>query len=722
MKTKSLLHDTEFVFNKNARWLCLPEFKETGVFNVFGREGETQKPPEDRLKDIHMYTRRAFRVGANAVSAELCLTADDYYKLYINGEFVAEGPASGYPGRYYVNKIDVFKYLRTGENIIALDVYYQGLINRVWVSGDNRQGFILEMRVDGKLLFSSDERFRYMVSSAYTHGSTYGYDTQFEEIFDAREEQPGWKKTGFDDIAWDNCVALQNHDYSFVLQETPLLEHKHLKPVKEEKTDTGLLLDFGREIAGTIHITALGKDGETITVNCAEELDEDGRPKFKTRCGCNYQDKLILSHKLEDYETFDYKGFRYAEIISEGKTNIKQVEAVSRAYPLNEDICILETSDESLAAVFELCKNTIRTGVQLGYIDCPTREKGQYTGDLTVTAVAHMYLSGDTRLYRRSLEDWMFSGFITPGLSSVLGASYMQEIADYSLLFPYNAYQYYRHAKDEAFLKKCLDACYKVLDTYSAYERDDGLIINVTEAWNLVDWPQNLRDGYDFELTKPVGNGCHNVINALYLGAVHYTEKIEHALGINKTNRFETLKAAFNKEFFKNDSGLYTDTAASAHSALHSNCLPLFFEIADKQAYGTIADFIVSKGFSCGVYMAYFVLKALCRAGRHEDAYRLIVSDSEHSWLNMLKEGATTLFEAWGKEQKQNTSLCHPWAAAPVPVLIEDLLGITPEVARGDIWQPHVSENTKSLKLTTEVCSRKLTFLRGDGMNTLISR
>ena len=76
--------------------------------------------------------------------------------------------------------------------------------------------------------------------------------------------------------------------------------------------------------------------------------------------------------------------------------------------------------------------------------------------------------------------------------------------------------------------------------------------------------------------------------------------------------------------------------------------------------------------------MAYFVLKALAKAGEHEFVYDLINSDSPNSWGNMVKEGATTCFEAWGKDQKWNTSLCHPWASAPIPVLIEDIIGLCP--------------------------------------------
>ena len=56
----------------------------------------------------------------------------------------------------------------------------------------------------------------------------------------------------------------------------------------------------------------------------------------------------------------------------------------------------------------------------------------------------------------------------------------------------------------------------------------------------------------------------------------------------------------------------------------------------------------------------------------------LITGEGLHSWVNMLKEGATTCFEAWGKEQKQNTSLCHPWSCAPIIVLIEDILKADP--------------------------------------------
>ena len=65
-----------------------------------------------------------------------------------------------------------------------------------------------------------------------------------------------------------------------------------------------------------------------------------------------------------------------------------------------------------------------------------------------------------------------------------------------------------------------------------------------------------------------------------------------------------------------------------------------------------------------GVYMAYFALAALKNAGEYDTCIEL--ATDEGAWLNMIREGATLTYEAWGKDQKWNTSLCHPWATAPL--------------------------------------------------------
>lgn len=163
-----------------------------------------------------------------------------------------------------------------------------------------------------------------------------------------------------------------------------------------------------------------------------------------------------------------------------------------------------------------------------------------------------------------------------------------------------------------------------------------------------------------------------------------------------------TFVNAYINAFYDSRTGLFCDSTVSAHSALHSNIYPLFFGLCPEESEGRIADFLVEKGLSCGVMTGYFYLKALAAAGRYEDEYRMLVNDSEHGWVNMLREGATACWEAWGKDQKWNTSLCHPWASGPIAVLIEDIAGIRPdpEVERGFRFEPHVPGELGSFRLT----------------------
>ena len=65
--------------------------------------------------------------------------------------------------------------------------------------------------------------------------------------------------------------------------------------------------------------------------------------------------------------------------------------------------------------------------------------------------------------------------------------------------------------------------------------------------------------------------------------------------------------------------------------------------------------------------MAFFACYGLNMYGEKALMEMLIADDGV--WMNMLSEGATTTYEAWGKEHKWNTSLIHPWATAPAIVL-----------------------------------------------------
>ena len=132
---------------EKAQWIMDPEFHGLTPINVFHKELEDPDLPEHRedLKNHHMLVRKNFELNDTIEKGKIYITADDYYKLYINGKFVGQGPAPSYYFNYYYNCFDISDYLQPGRNLIAVHVYYQGLINRVWNSGDYRQGMMAEL-------------------------------------------------------------------------------------------------------------------------------------------------------------------------------------------------------------------------------------------------------------------------------------------------------------------------------------------------------------------------------------------------------------------------------------------------------------------------------------------------------------------------------------------------------------------------------------------------
>lgn len=636
-------------------WISAKEFADLKPVDVFGKDLGPKNKPSELLRNKHIWFKKSFSASDGKYIMDI--SADDYYKLYINGKFVGMGPSPAYHFCYNYNTFDITPYLIKGENEILVHTYYQGLANRYYNSGDLRQGMWAKITCDGNTVCATDESFLYAYDNRFSSSHSIGYETQYVEDIDADNNE----------LIWLPACKKTVVDYKLVPQISKTCEVFEVKPKDIKKlAEKDYLFDFGEEIAGCLKITAKAGKAE-IDIKYSEELDENGHALFNMRCMEGNCESWKLNGK-DDVEAYDYRAFRYVEIF--GDIDTSAVSVLRRQYPVKKEY-ELKTDNETLKDIYKICKNGVLVATQETFMDCPTREKGQYLGDMAVTAIAHSYITGDTTMYKKALIDFASSDFICKGLMCCVPGGLMQEIADYSLVYPYEIYKYWQISKDKETVQYLYPYVCNMLDYFKPYERPDGLLENVTEKWNLVDWPENLRDNYDFPLKKPIPEGCHNVINAYYYGALIYAKKLAEIIGKPADFGAERIKNAYNKAFFNNELGLYTDSEHTTHTALHSNALPLFFDMADNTE--PLVDLIMQKGLCCGVWFSYFVLKGLVHANRKDCALKLILNESEHGWVNMLREGATTCFEAWGKDQKWNTSLCHPWAAAPVILMEEDL-------------------------------------------------
>ncbi len=642
---------------KYGKWITTEKFRKEKPRNVFGRQLAVKRT-EEKEKNRHILFRSEFMLDSSPKSAEICITADDYYKLYINGEFICQGPAPSYHTNYCFNRVQVGEYLRKGRNVIAVHTLYQGLINRARQSGDGRCGLSFELRADGELKSLSDERVKTHLHTGYTAVGTAGYDTQYLENYDCTAPEIGFEQPNFDDTNWENASVCAYDDHILKEQETKMLCFENIPPTEIIRAENRIRLDFGKVYAGELKAIAKGKNGDRITVRCGQELNNDGTVRYDMRCNCRYEEEWILREGENTLEWMDYKSFRYAELILPEGCELTEAHLRAQHYPF-ELRAELKKELAHLKPIWDMCIHTQKYGVQEAIQDCMDREKGFYMGDGCYTALTHMLLTGDDSMVRKLIDDGFYSSFITDSLVTCLNCSFMQEIAEYPLMLASLVLWHYRYTGDREYLSENYPKVCALLDAYRRYYEKDCLLSDL-DKWCVVEWPANYRHGYDAAITE--GEICkdrHIAINAYYINAVKTANKMAEILSMPAYRETARMEKAFADVFFDKEKHLFKDKENSSHISLVGNIFPFAFGLCpDEHTAENIMEMLKQERISSlSMFCTFPALCGLVRYGENELLAECLAD--EGAWLRMLSEGATATFECWGKDEKWNTSLFH---------------------------------------------------------------
>ncbi len=643
-------------------WITTAQFSDLVVQNVFHRQLDRSSLPEidPELQNRHILFRRKFTLD-RIDSAEIRISADDYYKLYVNGAFVAQGPAAGYSFHYFYNRIDIARFLRPGENTIAVHTYYQGLINRVWVSGDRQHGLLLDLLVNGETVVASDESFRCRVHSGFSAAGTAGYQTQFMERYDAASPEVGFEQPAFDDSAWEFAKRRKHADYQLFLQPSKQLEFEEIVPVGVTKNATGYLIDFGGIFVGSLTFRAAGKRGDEIEMRFAQELNEDGSARYELRANCRYVEYFRLSGGNDTLNQFDYKSFRYVELLPPPGCEIEpdSLRLLARHYPFTLRAAC-NRSDEKSLAVWKLCVDSLHYGVQEVIQDCMEREKGYYLGDGCYSLLAYCLLTRDYTLMEKFFDDFLRTSFVNRGLMTCAACSFMQEIAEYPLIMFTLLLEYCCLTGNREYVRERYAAFVDILDFYREEYADADGLLNHLDKWCVVEWPANVRDGYDVDLTE--GKRCdtrHNVINAYYIGAIKSLNRVAELIGEKPCMDPAPLEAAFIKAFYDPEEQLFRDSDVSTHISLPGNVYAAFYELfPDRAGVEKTIAMIREKRLTQSLFFETFPLLAFLTREGEEALVHDLLTDRD-AWLRMIGEGATRTFEGWYRDLKWNTSLFH---------------------------------------------------------------
>lgn len=460
------------------------------------------------------------------------------------------------------------------------------------------------------------------------------------------------------------------------------LEVSRIAPVKIEKKDgDSCFLDFGRVAFGYLVLDIDSPvDNQVLTVHLGERGSESGVNRKPGGTVRYYRVEVTLSKGKKSYEIRaprdgrntggaairipDEIGviapFRYVEIENcpvEIKPGMVHQAAVH--YHFNDQAASFSSSSDVLNDIWELCRYSMKATSFCGiYVD-GERERVPYEADAYINQLSHYAVDREYTLARRSHEYLM------------MHPTWPTEWRQHSVLMAWADYMY---TGDTESLENNYDNLRKN-KTLEGRARKDGLL-DTGGMRDIVDWPTGERDGYQF---KPV----NTVVNAFYYMTLVQMADMADALGKSEDaamyrKKAENVKSIFNQKLFNEEKGLYIDGEGSDHSSLHANMMPLAFGLVPEADAGRVADFVVSKGMSCSVYGAQYLLEALYQAGRPEAALDLMTSVQLRSWHNMIKVGSTITLEAWDDRYKPNQDWNHAWGAAPGNIVARYLLGVRP--------------------------------------------
>lgn len=375
--------------------------------------------------------------------------------------------------------------------------------------------------------------------------------------------------------------------------------------------------------------------------------------------------------------------FRYCEItMPSGDIKINTVIQKALYYLVDWEASSFSSSNSNLNSVYELCKYSTIANTFNGDYANSQRERMMYEADCYIQQMGHYAIDRDYAIARYSLENLIYH------------ASWPTEWISHSIFMAWA--DYLNTGNTDVIRTYYSDLKAK---TMMALETDNGLIstrtglqtkeflesihFNGEKIEDIVDWPSEWqgiqpsgeRDNHEFE-------NFNCVVNAFYYRSLVLMGKMAKAIKNESDADFFAKKAAnlkttFNKYFYDPKTGTFFDGIGSMHSSIQSNLFPLDFGLVSKENEKTVVDYIKSKGMACGVYAANYLLEALYNADESQYALDLLTSETDRSWMNMIKTGSTMTTEAWDlKYMPDLMGWSHAWSASPAHIIPRKLMGI----------------------------------------------
>lgn len=661
--------------------------------------------------------RNTFTVQDTGKQTIIYVSADNRYRLFVNGTEVSNGPARGTLNRWRYETINISDFLKPGKNTIAAEVFNLGEFRPVAqqsyktafiLQADGEQGNKLNTgygnwKVISDSAYSAIEVTRAMVEDFYVAGPCDRIDGS-KKIWDCEKEN-------FDDTKWvtPKIVApgagygyMHGIPWKLVQQTIPAMEQKTVRIPKiirssgitpnisflkgeaalkiPANSKISLLLDQTFLTVGYPEMIVSKGKNSSIKVTYAEALiAKDGkkgnRNITKGKRIRGYYD-LFLSDggANRKFRPLWIRTYRFIQLDIETKNEpleIKDYYGIFTAYPFKEN-AFFESDNNEISKIWDTGWRTARLCAGETYMDCPYWEQLQYVGDTRLQALISLYVSGDDRLMRNALQ-LIDNSRIPEGLTMGRAPTAEPQITPpFSLYWVDMVHDYFMLRDDTAFVKQFLPGIRAVLGWFERRTDKNGML-GPLDWFNFSDWTTGFLVGC------PAGVDTSNsaLISLNYAYALDQASDLFYFFGKDAEatqykNQAQSIKKAVYKNCFDTEKQLLKDTPFDNIFSQHTNIWGVLTDAIPKQKQKEVIQNILTDKslIQCTIYFKFYLFQAMQKVGLSNQYIRQL-----DLWRAMINKGLTT-FEEGDYDERSD---CHAWGATPNYDLLATVCGIRPD-------------------------------------------
>ena len=675
--------------------------------------------PGEQANSYGIYLfRKHVEFRAKPASFVIHVSADNRYKLFVNGNLVSLGPARGDLTHWNFETVDIASYLQVGKNIIAAKVWNEAEW-RPEAQISLRTGFILQGAAVAEQIINTNDSWQCIRDNSYKPIKitlpTYYVAGPGEQI-DMNTHIRNWEKDYYNDSLWKKAQvifhgSLKNNlgeygtidGWMLVPSGIPQMELKGQRLEKMSKAE-GVIIPSsfpGVKTAVTIpantiatilldqsfltnaYLTLIfsgGKNG-TVSLSYAEALftkypAKGNRNEVEGKILMGRKDSIISDgNKEQIFTTLSWRTYRFIQLrvtTKEESLVINDIYGTFTGYPF-EYKAKLETENPELNKMLNIGWHTARLCAVETYMDCPYYEQLQYIGDARIQGLVSLYNSGDDRLLRNALNQ-MDNSRQPEGVTLSRHPSFTpQYIPTFSLWYIGMLHDYWMYGADTNFIKDKLAGERQVMNYFRGYQQADGSLKDVPH-WMFTDWV-NAKD-WDAGAGPMGKDGSSALLDLQLLWAYQLAADMENKTGMKEYASLYMKYAAQLKRMIKNKywddtKKLFADKPEKDLFSQHTNALAILTGMVDKKEAVTIGHQLLTDTSLTAVtiYFKYYLHRALIKAG---------LGNEYLNWLDKWRENINMGMTTWAEMSDINTSRsdCHAWGSSPNIEFFRTILGI----------------------------------------------